>query len=268
MRRAAGRDPGAARGLDHVHKVMITGAAGLLGRVLSQQLAERGHDVLGVDRDAPRRGPVRRADMSKPASLDGLLDGVDVLVDLAANPSVDTPWEDVWRNNVPATRNALEAARLAGVRRVVFASSNHVTGEYERERPYSAIVAGDYDGLEPGGFPLIDPTWPIRPDGAYGLGKVLGEAAGRYYADEFGLSVLCLRIGTVNERGRPADVRQRATLLTHADLVGLVEACIAAPASLGYGIYYGVSANRWRFWSVANAVDDLGWRPRDDAHLL
>src|SRR5919199_6742412 len=131
-----------------VQTVVITGAAGLLGTVLTRGLEGR-YRVVGLDRTRRRPAQVRRVDMARPRSLDTLFEGADAVVDLAGLPAHTTPWKDVWKNNLPATMNALEAARRAGARRYVFASSNHVTGMYERDAPYSAIVAGEYGGLEP-----------------------------------------------------------------------------------------------------------------------
>jgi uronate dehydrogenase len=171
----------------------------------------------------------------------------------------------VRANNIPATLNALEAAHRAGVPRLVFASSNHVTGLYERDEPYASIVEGAYGGLDPAALTRISAADPIRPDGPYGVGKALGEAAGRMYAELHGLSVICLRIGTVNAEGRPLSARQFATLLTHGDLVQLVERSLLAPASERFGIFYGVSGNTWRIWDIADARARLGYEPRDDA---
>ena len=219
--------------------------------------------VSGVDRAL--RGPpnVHRRNLARSRRLAPIFEGADAVVDLAGLPDHRTNWKDVWRNNLRATLNVLEAARQAGVGRYVFASSNHVTGGYEREPPWSAIVAGDYEGLDSASIPLIGTGWPVRPDGAYALGKVLGEAAARWYSDAFGLSAICLRIGTVNAEDRPRRPRHFATLLTHADLLGLVECALAA--DVRFGVYYGVSHNTWRFWDIANAADELGYDPQDDA---
>jgi nucleoside-diphosphate-sugar epimerase len=249
---------------DLAHRIMITGATGLIGRLLTDGLRER-YSVSGIDRDAPRRTDIRRVDLTKPKRLDSLFAGADTVIDLAALPGERRPWEDVLANNLPATFNVLEAARLAGVRRVVFASSNRVTGGYEREPPYAAIVAGDYGELDPRETPLIDASWPPRPDGAYAIGKVLGEAAARYYSDEHGVSTICLRIGTVNAEGRPHAPRHFATFLSHGDLLRLAEAAVEAPQEVRYGVYYGVSMNTWRFWAIEDARDEIGFEPRDDA---
>jgi uronate dehydrogenase len=247
-----------------VQTIVITGAAGLLGTVLLRGLEGR-YRVVGVDRARRRPPDVRRVDMARPRSHETLFEGADAVVDLAGLPDHRTPWKDVWENNLPAAMNALEAARQAGARRFVFASSNHVTGMYEREAPYDAIVAGDYTGLDPASIPLIGAASPIRPDGAYAVGKVLGEAAARWYSEALGLSAICLRIGTVNGEDRPLQPRHFATLLTHADLLRLVGCALEAPADLRFGVYYGVSRNTWRFWDISNAAHEIGYDPQDDA---
>ena len=95
----------------------------------------------------------------------------------------------------------------------------------------------------------------------------LGEAAARYYAEEHGLSVLCLRIGTLNRADRPSAARHFATLLTHADMVSLVRCCIEAPPDLTFGVFYGVSANRWRIWDVERRQVHLAGGIVEDAQL-
>ncbi len=242
--------------------LLITGAAGLIGSILRRELANE-FQLRGVDR---RRAPgVRRVDLTRAKAAERAFRGVDDVVDLAGEPALETPWQQVWKNNIPATLNAFEAARRAGVRRVVFASSNHVTGMYERDLPYSAIVAGDYDAVEPSAIRLIGASEPIRPDSPYALGKALGEAAARYYADEFGLSVICLRIGTVLKDDRPSQSRHFATLLTHADLARLTRSSLTAPEEVRFAVYYGVSENTWRFWDIEDAKREIGYAPEDDA---
>jgi uronate dehydrogenase len=245
--------------------VLITGAGGLIGGILGEGL-EGDYELTRLD---VRRGPaVQRVDMRKLKAAERAFAGAEVVIDLAAIPRVSSSWEEVYENNLPATANALEAARRAGARRLIFASSSHVTGGYERDDPYAAIVGGDYAGLDPEAIPRITVGHPIRPDSPYGVGKALGEAAGRHYADAHGLSVICLRIGSVNAQDRPRNAREFATLLTSRDLVRLVECCIRASAELGFAIFYGVSANAWRFWEIADAEKVIGYRPADDAEAF
>ncbi|MCH7653925.1 MAG: NAD(P)-dependent oxidoreductase [Chloroflexi bacterium] len=245
-------------------KVLITGAAGLVGGVLRRGLGDS-HELSGVDRRGIDGFDMLVADSTDLDSIRPAFEGKDVVIDLASNPDNGMSWQTAYENNIRCTYNALQAAKDAGVKRVIFASSNHVTGLYESDPPYSDVVAGRYDGITPDDIPRITTAMPIRPDGPYGIVKALGEAAGRYFSDEFGLSVICLRIGTLNQESRPQAPRQFATLLTHNDLVQLVDRSIRAPDDLKFGIYYGVSNNRWRFWDISEGERRLGYRPEDDA---
>ena len=262
-RRAAGPRPASRDAADGRPSVLITGVAGLVGRVLRESLADD-FSIHGLD-IAPGPGVDTVVDMKNIRRAEAAFTGMDAVVDLAATASGAESWDEVRTNNLPATLNALEAARRAGVKRFVFASSNHVTGMAERDEPYASVVAGRYDGLEAASFPRLRSDAPPRPDGPYGVGKVFGEAAGRYYAEEHGLSVICLRIGTVNGADRPRSPRHFATLLTHRDLVQLIRCCLEAPAALQFGVYYGVSANTWRLWDIDDARQAIGYQPQDDA---
>ena len=245
-------------------QVLITGASGLIGGVLRAAFSEQ-YELRGVDRRALSGFNSLVADMTDLDAIRPAFEGVDTVIDLAAYAPQDASWQTVRDNNIPSTYNALEAARLAGARRIIFASSNHVTGMYESDHPYSAIVSGAYGGLDPTAIPYLTTDMPIRPDGPYGIGKALGEAAGRYYSDEHGLSVICLRIGTVNKQDRPLDPRNFATLLTHADLARLVRCCIEASEEVRFAIFYGVSNNKWRFWDIDDSRGAVGYEPQDDA---
>jgi uronate dehydrogenase len=247
-----------------VSRILITGARGSIGDILQRHLSDR-HTVVGLDRRRSREHGLHGLNLERLRASNTLFAGIDVVIDLAAAPALDTSWRRVWRSNLRITMNVLEAARAHEVPRYIFASSNHVTGMYERDEPYASIVAGRYDGLVPGGFDLIDATAPSRPDSPYAVGKMFGEGAARYYSDVFGLSAICLRLGTVRRDDRPSAPRHFATLLTHRDLIRLVESAVEAPDDLRFGVYYGVSNNKWRYWSISEAQADLGYTPTDDA---
>lgn len=242
--------------------MLITGSGGLVGGIVYDGLRDR-HPVRGIDLRRAERVDAEVDLRSLAGALEAFA-GADTVIDLAANPDAAASWADVHANNLLATVNTLQAAAQTGVRRVIFASSNHVSGLAERDEPYASILAGRREGLDPHAIRRLRVDDPVRPDGPYGYGKVLGEAAGRYFAEEYGISVLCLRIGTVNQADRPANSRHRATLLSHRDLLGIVRACLAAPDSLRFGIYFGVSANTWRIWDIENARRELGYEPLDD----
>jgi nucleoside-diphosphate-sugar epimerase len=243
--------------------VVITGAGGTIGSVLRRELVDS-FALRTIDR-LPGRGIDLAADVRRPERMASVVAGAEAVVELAANSSVNTSWRRVLENNLAATVGTLEAARRAGVPRVVVASSNHVTGIFERDEPYASILAGRYENLDPGALTLIRADSSLRPDSFYAVGKCGAEAAGRYYAEEHGLSVICLRIGTVNRENRPRNPREFATLLTHRDLAQLVRRCLEAPLDLRFAVFYGVSGNTWRIWDIDDAASTIGYEPLDDA---
>jgi nucleoside-diphosphate-sugar epimerase len=243
--------------------VAITGAGGMIGRILRDGLAAD-YEIRSIDERA-KPGVEVVADVRRVARMEAAFAGADAVIDLASDPSVHASWGTVRERNMAATVAVLEAAKRAGVGRVVFASSNHVTGLYEGDEPYASVIAGRYDGLDPDNLPRVTAAWPIRPDGFYGIGKCAGEAAGRYYSESHGLSVLCLRIGSVAREDRPRDARQYATFISHRDLVQLVRRCLEAPPETRFGVFYGVSRNTWRIWDIEDAAAVLGYEPLDDA---
>ena len=240
--------------------VLITGSSGLIGTVLRHGL-EHKYNLSGVDVQPSTELKCLQADMTDLDAIYPAFEGIDTVIDLAAQAENTTEWPRVYENNLPSTYNALEAARRAGVKRLIFASSNHVTGMYEGDHPYSYIVKGNYEGLDPSKIPHITANMPIRPDGPYGIGKAFGESAGRYYSDEFDLSVICIKIGSLVKESRPDNIRHFSTLFTHEDLVQMVDLCISAPNSLKFDIFYGVSGNTWRIWDISHAYDILGYNP-------
>jgi nucleoside-diphosphate-sugar epimerase len=247
-------------------KVLITGVSGLVGSVLAESLNQE-YEITGVDLEESRQIPTVKANCSILQDILPAFYDIDTVIDLASNPDQFSAWDVIHDVNLKCTSNVLEASRISGVKRVIFASSNHATGMYEFDSPYSEIVKGDYRSLEADSIPLITTEMPVRPDGPYGIAKAFGEAAGRFYSDQYGISSLSVRIGTLNSEGKPTNERQFATLLSHSDLSNLFQKCIEASSNLKYGIYYGVSRNKWRFWDVSNSEKDLGYSPADDAEI-
>jgi uronate dehydrogenase len=220
-------------------RVLLTGAAGTIGTALRERLPAHGWELRGFDRLPTPGGIV--GDVTSPAALDAALDGVTAIVHLAGQPT-ETPWPVIREANIEGTFQVFEAARRAGVRRVVYASSNHAVGF----TPVGTEQAAD---LAP------------RPDTLYGVSKVFGEALGRYYVERYGFQVACLRIGTFEPR--PTNLRSLSTWLSPDDCTRLVDACLRAP-DLTYALVWGVSNNTRRMWSL-NEGRALGYDPQDDA---
>lgn len=237
---------------------MITGIDGLIGTILRNALQQT-HTLYGLDREGEFSEQVLSADISDYGQVAQVVQHfkpLDAIIHLAGNPKVDASWESVLNANIIGTRNIFEAAREFQVPRVVYASSNHVTGEYHGFEPDL------YKYTQPGP-PMISPEDPIRPDSDYGLSKAFGEAVARYYFDRWGVQAICLRIGAVLQDDDPARQSQnRRIWLSHRDLVQLVEKSLASDVT--FGIYYGISNNKDAFWDISNARADLGFAPEDD----
>ena len=250
-------------------KLIITGCNGLIGSILSPKLINL-YEILGIDLIKSTLIPsVEFNTTSNYKNLKSIFKGFDVVIDLAAHSSVKTPWDMVASNNIQSTYNVIKAASESGIKRVIFASSNHVTGMYEKDYPYNNIVSGNYP--KENKIPYITTSMPIRPDSPYGIGKSTGESIAKYFSEKFNISIICLRIGTVNLENKPIDsegtsaIRSFATLLTHDDLIQLIKKSINAPTNVKYEIFYGVSNNKWRFWNIKDSEIKIGYIPNENA---
>lgn len=250
-------------------KVAVTGFGGRIGKALRDRLGDK-YDFSGIDRvSLPGLNSVQ-ADLTDLAAVKAAFQGIDAVVHLAAEPrhTPDIGWDILMPDNVIATANVFDAAVAAGVRRVVFFSSMHVSGLYERDEPYASIAAGEYGGIDPNSAPLITHEMPDRPDGPYAVSKIFGEALGRYCAAELGLSVICIRLGTVSPEDRPGDdPRSFVSWFSHRDLARMVERCIDVEG-IGFDIFYGASANTWKIYDTPRAWRVLGYEARDNAEAF
>lgn len=226
--------------------VLLTGAAGNLGKVLRAKLAGE-YDLLRLSDLAPvdpAAGPgeeVVQCDLADAAAVMDLARGCDAILHFGGM-SVENTFEVILQANIRGTYNIYEAARKNGVRRVVFASSNHVIGFHTRET-------------------LLDAEAPMRPDSLYGVSKGFGELLARYYFDKFGVETVNIRIGS--SFPRPKDRRMLATWLSFDDLAALVRRSVAADR-VGCAVVYGVSDNPERWWDN-RLTAYLGWQPRDSS---
>ncbi|MEB5967391.1 NAD(P)-dependent oxidoreductase [Comamonas testosteroni] len=228
-------------------KVALSGASGNMGRILRAELVKQGVDL----RSAGGRSSLTplhptedlmHGDLRDPLVVDQLLKGVDVLIHLAGT-SVERPLDEIIENNLVALYSVYEGARRHGVKRVIFASSNHAFGMHSVHEKLRLSA-------------------PFRPDGLYGLSKVWGEAMAQMYWDKHGIEGVSIRIGTAMGIP-PENPRQLSTWLGKDDLVDLITRCIKAK-NVGYMQVWGVSANQRSYWDNEGA-ERLGYFPHQNA---
>jgi uronate dehydrogenase len=223
-------------------RILLTGASGGIGTRLRQLLPAIYPDLRLSDLKAPadlKAGETfMPADLADPAAVEAICEGVDGIVHLGGY-SVEGPWEPILQSNIIGCYNLFEAARRKGVKRVVFASSNHAVGFY----PRTHHVGND-----------VQP----RPDGRYGVSKVFGEAMGSLYADKHGLKVTCLRIGNFGDV--PLDKRRLSIWLHPEDMVQLCRIGLEHP-DIRFEVLYGASLNERAWWDNHRAYE-LGYRPK------
>ncbi|MEM7344040.1 MAG: NAD(P)-dependent oxidoreductase [Chloroflexota bacterium] len=235
-------------------KILLTGAAGRIGRYLSEHLPKR-FDLFLTDIREPEETfghPFQVADIADLDAMRFLCQGKDMVIHFAADPSPAAPWESLLPKNVIGAYNGFQAAQEAGCQRIVFASSINAILGYPKEVQ-------------------VKTDMPIYPPNLYGATKAWGEAVARFYAHQHDISCLCLRFGGVfnpDQVKLTADHPNLDYMITLADLTKLVIDCLDAPPDLKFGIYHGLSNNRWKHFDISNARQDLGYDPQDDAFQI
>lgn len=227
-------------------RLLLTGAAGGLGKVLREALRPytrvlRLSDIAGM---APAEGPheeVVTCDLADKAAVDALVEGVDAILHFGG-VSVERPFEEILGPNICGTFHIYEAARRHGVKRVIFASSNHVIGFYKQTE-------------------TIDANSPRRPDGYYGLSKSYGEDLASFYFDRYGIETVSIRIGS--SFPEPKNRRMMRTFLSYRDLTELLR-CSLTASGVGHTIVYGMSDNDGVWWDNHLAAH-LGFKPQDSS---
>jgi nucleoside-diphosphate-sugar epimerase len=251
-----------------ITKVGITGAAGDIGTTLREGLSERYHlvpfDLKEIEGD-PNGSPSRIVDLSDPNAVQGEFSGLDVVIHLAADRDPDASWEQVLRHNITATYNVFHEAVRAGVRKIVFATTNHTQHGYTMGQSTDSLNLGFYD--EKRLLTLNDPSYP---DSLYAVSKLFGENLGRYYATTANLQFVGLRIGWLVpeddasvKQGTVSEDYLRAMFLSKRDCVEAFTRAIEADAP--YILAYAISRNDRRIFDLEVTEKVLGFHPQDNA---
>lgn len=234
-------------------RILVTGAAGSIGRVLAPGLTALGHTVIGLDRvpPPPTTGgatpgpevPWHLLDCTDAAAVHAAVAAqpLDAVVHLAGHPD-EANLPDSLTSHVLTTAAVLDAMVAHDVRRIVHASSNHAVGRTPRTE-------------------VLRTTTPPRPDTYYGVGKVAAEALLQLFVDRHGIDAVACRIGSFLPA--PATTRHLSTWLSHDDCVRMVQAALTAP-SPGFALLHGISANTRAWWDLEPGRT-LGYHPEDDA---
>ena len=235
-------------------RILLTGAAGGLGRVLRERigawadvvrLSDIAIDVLGAARSGEE---IVACDLANKAAVLAMMDGVDVVLHFGGL-STEHAFDDIMQANILGTANVYEAVHKCAVKRVVFASSNHAVGFYRTTD-------------------VIDADAPTRPDTFYGVSKCFGESLSRYYYDRLGIETVCVRIGS--SFPEPLNRRMMTTYFSYDDLVELLRCALFAPR-VGHTIVFGQSDNAGSWWDNTKAAH-LGFKAQDSsskfAHLF
>ena len=258
-------------------KVLITGVSGLVGSSaylhLSQWpdryelyglgrrrvLSERVFDQRAIDLPEDRFSVCDIVDME---GVQRAVTGMDVVVHMAADPA-GRSWESLRDNNLIGAYNIFEACRVAGVRRIVAASTIQVSvGDAERD-PYKALIEGREEEV-PEGYAKVSPQTPAQPRNLYAASKVWSESLARVYAHSHAMSCLCIRIGWVTGEDESRNTRGDIWC-SQRDIAELIKCCIDADDDVRFDIFYGMSDNRRRWVDIESATEWVGYISRDRA---
>ena len=236
-------------------KLLITGAAGDIGSILLDNLSTDSYDLVLADireSDHVQQHPFIKLDIADLDAFTAACEGVHTVIHMAADRRTFAPWETLLPANVIGCYNAFEAAHRAGCKRIIYASSINAMSGYPRDKQLSSDM-------------------PIHPGNLYGATKAWGEAVAQVYADQKNLSCICLRIGWLTHR----ENRERfqnpdalPSILTYEDCCRLILACVEAPEDLTFGVFSGISNNRYKRMDIRNARELLGYDPQDDSFVL
>jgi len=255
----------APKSLPSTPNVLVTGASGLIGGMTIKALGDK-YVFSALNRSPVEGIPCTQADINDFVAIKPAFEGMDMVLHLSAETKDLMNWDKILSTTIAGTVNVFRAAQEAGVKRIVFGSTGGTMCgyEYDDTLPYGKLAAGDYEE--------VGDSWPMlthrdlpRPDAPYSIGKLFGEATGRWFADYYDMSVLCIRIGATLDTNQPKLLRHFPGFLAHEDLIQMIDKCLAAPLSLKFDIFDAISENKYRWRDTSHAKEVLGWQPTGSA---
>lgn len=233
-------------------KLLVTGAAGNIGSYFAEHSHQR-YDLRLMIREGDDRSSIERfgdvvvAELSDLDRLKELCRDIDTILHLAADPSPSATWDSVIQNNITGTYNVFVAAKAAGCRRVIYASSIHAISGYPADRQ---VQADD----------------PVNPGDLYGVSKCFGEALARYMAEQEGVEAIAIRIGAFQPEGAAEaedSIKMLDAWVSERDLNHLIQCCID-DERLKFAIVHGLSDNRFKRMDLSETRELVGYEPQDD----
>lgn len=243
--------------------VLVTGFSGMIGTAIRERLESRYTLTALNRRDVPGVRTIQ-ADIADLEAIRPAFVGQDVVLHLAGYRGYE--WHDLLRTNIIGLYNVFEAAREAGVKRVIYASSGAVTAGWQRVEPYRAVVEAREPQLAPD-IPRLSHNSLPRPTGIYGCTKLWGEALAWDYSQAFDVSFICLRVAAVTPEDRPTTTEMAAGWCSKRDLARMVELCITAPLTLRFDVFNAVSNGKRAVRDFEHARQVLGYEPQDSADI-
>ena len=239
---------------DHRRRVLVTGAAGNIGSYFAEHSHHK-YDLRLTDRAFGEKrealggcGEIMEGELSDLPFLKRACEGIDTLLHLAGNANPSATWAELHDTNITGAYHAFVAARAAGCRRIVFASSIHAVSGYPPDVQ-------------------VKTTEPVNPGDVYGVTKCFGEAMGRYLSTQEGMSFIALRIGFFQPRSKLSDPKQVLMMdafVSRRDLNQLIGRCIDAEDRLRFAVFNALSDNRFKRLDISDARELVGYAPQDD----
>ena len=244
-------------------KILVTGMSGLIGGLAGRKFAES-NEVTALGRSKVEGFPTTVVDIGD--GIDDILpalEGVETVIHMAGSRG-DVPAETHIKANVTGVYNLFEACRIAGVKRIVAASTGAVIAGYEKDDPFKSLVH-DPDFDMPSPRPIITVDDPVRPRNMYSVSKMFTENLARMYTEQHDISIICIRIGKVEINDVPLNARNASVWCSHRDILQMIDKAVNAPDDLKYAVVFACSDNPTRYRDIEHAKNVLGFVPQDSA---